>query len=140
MLSVLVINILVSSWQHMWAKRLNSDILHADAYHTFSDVLVTIAVIVGWQLSVIGYAWVDRVCAPGVALLIIYLAFNLFRRAVPVLLDEYAIEPEKLTNLVKKVHGVKKVYRVRSRWIGQSVHGFYLGTIRIIEWYFSYEY
>lgn len=32
MLIVLVVNILVTSWQHMWAKRLNSDILHADAY------------------------------------------------------------------------------------------------------------
>ena len=120
MLAVLTINILVASWQHMWARRLKSDILHADASHTFSDVLVTLTVIVGWQLSAIGYVWIDRVCAFGVALLIIYLAFNLFRRSVPILLDQYAIEPEKLTNIVKQVHGVKKVYRVRSRWIGQT--------------------
>jgi len=120
MLSVLVINILISSWEHMWANRLNSDILHADASHTFSDVLVTISVIIGWQLSAMGYAWVDRACALGVALLIIYLAINLFRRAVPVLIDEYAIAPEELTQIVQKVHGVKKVYRVRSRWIGQT--------------------
>lgn len=120
MLTVLAINILVTSWQHMWAKRLKSDILHADASHTLSDVLVTITVIVGWQLSAIGYIWVDQICAFGVALLIIYLAFNLFRRSVPILLDQYAIEPEKLTNIVKQVHGVKKVYRIRSRWIGQT--------------------
>ena len=120
MLIILTINIIVTSWQHMWAKRLKSDILHADASHTFSDVLVTLTVIVGWQLSAIGYAWVDQLCAFGVAILIIYLAFNLFRRSVPILLDQYAIEPEKLTHIVKQVHGVKKVYRVRSRWIGQT--------------------
>jgi len=118
MLSVLVINILVTSWQHMWAKRLDSDILHADATHTFADVLTTIVVIVGWQLSAMGYIWVDRLCALGVSGVIVYLAFNLFKRTLPVLLDEYAIDPEELSAIVKNVHGVKNVYKIRSRWIG----------------------
>ena len=120
MLCVLIINIVVTSWQHMWAKRLDSDILRADATHTFADVLITITVITGWQLSAIGYTWVDRLCALGVALLIFYLAYNLFRRAVPVLIDEYAIDPVELSNIIKTVPGVKKVYRVRSRWIGKT--------------------
>ena len=120
MLAVLVINILVASWQHMWAKRLDSDILHADATHTFADVLITSVVIVGWQLSAMGYAWIDRLCALGVSILVIYLAYKLFRRAVPVLLDEYAIDPQELNNLIKSVNGVKNVYRIRSRWIGKT--------------------
>ena len=120
MLCVLIINIVVTSWQHMWAKRLDSDLLRADATHTFADVLITITVIAGWQLSAIGYAWVDRLCALGVALLIFYLAYNLFRRAIPVLIDEYAIDPVELSNIIKTVSGVKKVYRVRSRWIGKT--------------------
>lgn len=120
MLCVLIINIVVTSWQHMWAKRLDSDILHADATHTFADVLITSTVIAGWQLSAIGYAWVDRLCALGVALLIFYLAYRLFMRAIPVLIDEYAIDPVELSNIIKTVSGVKKVYRVRSRWIGKT--------------------
>lgn len=120
MLSVLVINILITSWQHMWAQRLDSDILRADATHTFADVLTTIFVIIGWQLSAIGYVWLDRLCALGVACVIVYLAFNLFRRTLPVLVDEYAINPEELISIIKKVHGVKSVYKVRSRWIGNA--------------------
>ncbi len=120
MLSVLVINILITSWQHMWAKRLDSDILHADATHTFADILTTIVVIAGWQLSARGYVWVDRLCAIGVACVIVYLAFNLFKRTLPVLLDEYAIDPEEISGLVKNVSGVKNVYRIRSRWIGNT--------------------
>ena len=88
MLGVLVINILITIWQHRWAKRLDSDILRADATHTFADVLITSVVIGGWQLSAMGYAWVDRLCAIGVALLVFYLAYSLFRRAVPVLIDQ----------------------------------------------------
>ena len=120
MLCVLIINILITSWQHVWAKRLDSDILHADATHTFADVLTTIVVIAGWQLSTIGYIWIDRLCAFGVACVIVYLAFNLFKRTLPTLLDEYAIDPEELITLVINVSGVKNVYRVRSRWIGNT--------------------
>ena len=67
MLSVLCINVIVAGWQRIWARRLNSDILLADASHTFSDVLVTLTVIAGWQLSALGYLWLDRVCALGVS-------------------------------------------------------------------------
>ena len=120
MLAVLATNLLVTTWQHRWARRLNSDILHADATHTFADVLITSVVIVGWQLSAMGYAWIDRLCAIGVALLVIYLAYSLYKRAVPVLLDQYAIEPEQLDKLIREVQGVKNVYRIRSRWIGKT--------------------
>ena len=120
MLCVLIINIVVTSWQHMWARRLDSDILRADATHTFSDVLITSAVIVGWQLSAMGYAWVDRLCALGVALLIFYLAYGLFKRAIPVLIDEYAIDPVELSELIKTIPEVKKVYKIRSRWVGKT--------------------
>ena len=120
MISVLVINILVTRWQHGWAKRLNSDLLHADATHTFADVLVTAVVIGGWQLSAMGYAWIDRLCALGVAVIVIYLAFNLFRRTLPVLVDEYAIDPQEIKQLLNTVDGVKNVHKVRSRWIGKT--------------------
>lgn len=120
MIAVLVINILVTSWQHTWAKRLDSDILRADATHTFADVLITAVVIVGWQLSAMGYVWVDRLCAIGVAVVVIYLAYGLFRRALPVLLDEFAVDPEELHAIIARVQGVTGVYRIRSRWIGKA--------------------
>jgi cation diffusion facilitator family transporter len=120
MLCVLVINIVVTRWQHGWARRLDSDLLRADATHTFADVLVTATVIAGWQLSAMGYAWVDRLCALGVAVIVIYLAFNLFRRTLPVLVDEYAIDPQEVKQLLNTVDGVINVHRVRSRWIGKT--------------------
>lgn len=120
MVAVLVINILVTGWQHRWARRLDSDILRADATHTFADVLITTVVIVGWQLSARGYVWVDRLCAIGVALVVVYLAYELFRRALPVLLDEFAVDPEELHAIIARVQGVTGVDRIRSRWIGKA--------------------
>jgi len=118
MIAVLFINIAIATWQRIWAKRLESQILMADASHTFADVLTTIVVIVGWQLSVRGYPWLDTACALGVAVIILYLAFGLFKNVVPILVDEMAIEPEQLTAAISGVSGVIDVPRVRSRWIG----------------------
>ncbi|MCW8878473.1 MAG: cation diffusion facilitator family transporter [Kangiellaceae bacterium] len=118
MIGVLLVNISLATWQRVWANKLESDILQADASHTFADVLTTLVVIVGWQLSAMGYPWLDKLCALGVAGFIFYLAFELFRKAAPILVDEYAVDPEQLSEKVMQVEGVDKVSRVRSRWIG----------------------
>ena len=120
MLTVLVTNIVLSTWQRRWAKRLGSDILLADASHTFADVLTTIVVIIGWQLSARGLPWLDTACALGVAALVMYLAYSLFRRVAPVLVDEIAIEPEELVEAIESISGVIEVRRVRTRWIGSE--------------------
>jgi cation diffusion facilitator family transporter len=120
MTGVLLINIAVSSWQRIWAKRLNSDILLADANHTFSDVLITASVILGWQLSARGWVWADQIGALAIAALIFYLAYGLFKRTLPVLLDERAIEAGRIRTAVQNVDGVRAVRRIRSRWMGPA--------------------
>lgn len=120
MLGVLAANIALTIWQRHWAKRLNSRILAADASHTLSDVLTTLVVITGWLLSANGYGWLDTLTAIGVAALILYLSFGLFREAVPVLVDAMAIEPERLIKAIQGIDGVIEVPRVRSRWIGSE--------------------
>ena len=120
MLGVLVINVALASWEGAWARRLRSDILGADARHTFADVLTTIVVIVGWQLSARGYPWLDTVCAIAVAGFVLALAFGLFRRAIPILVDSIAVEPEAVRDVARAVRGVHRVTTVRSRSTGSS--------------------
>ena len=121
MSSVLVINIALAAWQRYWAKRLNSGILLADAFHTFADILTTLIVIVGWQLSVKGYLIVDKICAFGVALLIFYLAYRLFKNTLPILVDGYAIDPDKIQSVALGIDGVLEVDSIRSRWKGSDI-------------------
>ncbi|MFQ5790069.1 MAG: cation diffusion facilitator family transporter [Acidobacteriota bacterium] len=120
MLGVLGVNTALALWEGRWARRLSSDILLADARHTVSDVLTTIVVIVGWQFAARGYPWVDTVFALAVAAFVLYLAYDLFKRAVPVLVDRIAEEPETLAEALRSVPGVRKVRRIRSRWAGSS--------------------
>ena len=121
MIVVLSINIAITAWERHQAKKLKSDILHADASHTLSDVLTTVVVIAGWQLSVYGLIWADTVCTLGVALFVAYLAVGLLKRVLPVLVDEYAIEPGAISSNVMAVPGIRSVEQVRSRWLGSGV-------------------
>lgn len=117
-LTVLVLNTLVAIWQERCARRLDSEILRADARHTASDILTTIVAFAGWKLAAAGHAWADSLLAVLIALFVFFLAFGLFRRVVPVLVDRMAFDPDDLRQAVERVDGVEEVRGVRSRWMG----------------------
>lgn len=113
-----VVNLLVSLWERRKARQLRSDILAADATHTLADVLTTVVVVVGWQLGAAGHAWAETIATLGVAAFVLFLSFGLFRRAVPILVDEGAVDPGELRATLGEVAGVREVRRVRSRRLG----------------------
>jgi cation diffusion facilitator family transporter len=120
MLGVLVVNVVVALWENRWARRLDSDILRADARHTIADVLTTIAVIIGWQLAARGYPWLDTLASIIVAGMIFYLAYGLFQKAVPVLVERSIANPDALSSAASAVDGVQETRRVRSRQGGSG--------------------
>ena len=120
MIGVLLVNIALSSWENYQAKRLNSDLLKADAKHTLSDVLTTVAVIAGWQLAVYGYPIFDFILAVFVSLFVFYLAYRLFRNSIPILVDEAAVDQRKISETIEQLDDVIKIERLRSRNIGQE--------------------
>lgn len=120
LIGALAINIGLTIWENYWAKRLNSDILQADASHTFSDVLTSIVVIVGWQLSAQGYYWIDTLFTVLMASIVFYLAYRLFQRAIPVLVDHSNIDPGEVSQAVAKMADVQVVGRVRARSTGND--------------------
>lgn len=121
MLLALAVNLGIAVWEGYWAKKLQSDILRADARHTLSDALTTTVVIVGWQLAVLGFGWLDPLFALLVALLVLYLAFDLFRRSIPILVDSAGYDPRQLSAALQQLEGVRAVHRVRSRRYGNGV-------------------
>ncbi len=115
MVGVLAVNATLATWQASWARRLASDILRADSRHTLADVLTTLVVIAGWQAAARGYLWVDTLAALGVSGVILMLAYGLFQRAIPILVDETAFDPDAIMDVALSVPGVLGVRHVRSR-------------------------
>lgn len=118
MLGVMAVNLSVSLWQRWWAKKLKSDLLYADAAHTLSDAAVTGVTVAGWQIAAYGLPWVDRVAAGLIAVFVLYLAYRLFRRCLPVLLDELACDPKKIAALLQADSQIVGVRAIRSRSLG----------------------
>lgn len=111
----LLINIWVSWYETRAGRRLKSELLLADAAHTRVDVFITAAVIVGLVLSKLGHAWADSVLALVVSLLIARVGFQIFRRSVPTLVDERALEGGTIQQVAEGVPGVMSAYAIRSR-------------------------
>ena len=88
---VLVIDIVVNFWRaralHRTARDTRSQALAADALHFASDVLGSVAVIIGLGLSALGFDWGDAAAAIGVAVMISVLGLRLGRSTVETLLD-----------------------------------------------------
>ncbi|MEH2610001.1 cation-efflux pump [Bradyrhizobium sp. AZCC 1693] len=122
---VLVIDIAVNFWRaralHRTARQTRSQALAADALHFASDVLGSIAVIVGLVLTGLGYLWGDSVAAIAVAVMISILGLRLGRSTVETLLDR-APEgaSEKAVAAIRAVPGVVGVERLRVRMVGPT--------------------
>src|SRR3954464_31515 len=121
--AVLLVDIAVNFWRaralHRVAHDTSSHALAADALHFASDVLGSIAVMIGLALSAFGFLWGDAAAAIGVALMISVLGLRLARSTVETLLDR-APEgaAEKATAAIRAVPGVVGIERLRVRMVG----------------------
>jgi len=123
MLGTLLVNIGVSTYQIREGKRLNSELLLADARNTRTDVFVTLSVIISMGVvSVTGWAGVDTLAALIVVVLIAHAAWRILLETGRVLVDTAPYTPEYLAALVCDVPGVRRVIRARSRGTADSAH------------------
>jgi cation diffusion facilitator family transporter len=122
---VLVIDIAVNFWRaralHRTARETRSQALAADALHFTSDVLGSVAVIIGLALAGFGFWWGDAVAAIAVAIMIAALGLRMARSTVETLLDR-APEgvAEKAESAIRAVPGVVDIERMRVRTVGPT--------------------
>jgi cation diffusion facilitator family transporter len=129
LLVILGINIFVAFYERNVGRKVNSPILIADAKHTMSDIWVTIIVIAGligvWQAEKLNFPqllWLDVILAFPVALLVFYSGWEVISENLPWLVDEMAIAPEAIYDLVMKVPGVINCHDIASRgMLGRQV-------------------
>lgn len=129
LLLVLGVNIFVAFYERKVGRKINSPILIADAKHTMSDIWVTIIVLAGligvWQASNLNLPqlqWLDVILSFPVALLVFYSGWEVISDNLPWLVDEMAIAPEAIYDLVMEVPGVVNCHDIASRgMLGRQV-------------------
>lgn len=122
LLATLLVNVFVSRYQVHQGRRLNSEILLADAQNTRADVFVTLSVMASMALVALGLGWMDTLAAVVVVGLIVRAAWGIVRQTGQVLVDTAPYTPEHLTTLLQGLPGVGQVIRARSRGPLDAVH------------------
>jgi len=99
------------------ARRLRSNMLMANAWHSRSDAISSIVVVIGVAGAMMGYAYLDAVAAIAVAVMIAKIAFDLVRTSTRELIDT-ALDPETVETIrseIFAVDGVRALHMLRSR-------------------------
>jgi cation diffusion facilitator family transporter len=115
----LVVNVAVVWFETRAGKRLQSDLLLADALHTRTDVFITLGVLAGLWLARAGLAWADPVLALIVAGLVGRAGYQILRRSIPSLVDERAFDQATIQREAEEIAGVVSAYAIRSRRAGE---------------------
>ncbi len=109
------VNVIITRYEQRRGIELGSELLVADAAHTRADVVITVGVLIGVLLTRQGWWWIDSAIAIVVALVIVFVAYGILTRTVPVLVDQRALPPSHIQETAQAVPGVKSAYGIRSR-------------------------
>ncbi|ROS01256.1 cation diffusion facilitator family transporter [Sinobacterium caligoides] len=126
-LLVVVVSMLGKEWLFHYtmrhAKQQQSKMLEANAWHSRSDSLSSLVVLVGLGASMLGYPKLEIVAALVVAVLIIKMGFSLTWGATQELVDHGVDEEtvKRISEIIEGTPGVKSLHLLRSRLMANEI-------------------
>ena len=104
------------------AEKHNSNLLRANAWHSRTDAISSVIVVIGVVGSMAGFVYLDALAAIGVALMVAKIGFDLAWQSTQELIDT-AMEPEEIkqiTKAIKSVDDVVALHMLRTRSMGSD--------------------
>lgn len=99
------------------AKILSNPVLRFNASQLFKDVVLTLLVLAGLMGVEWGFVWCDAILAILLVLLAGGSCFSILSWQLPLLVQQTAIAPEVLAQIVHHVGGITHCYKIQSRGI-----------------------
>jgi cation diffusion facilitator family transporter len=118
----LAVNVVVVMYESRAGRRLNSEVLLADARHTRSDVMTSVAVLGALVGVWLGYPVLDPLAAVLVAGFIGYAGWEIAKDASRILSDEIVIQESEVREVLRGVPDVLGCEKIRTR--GSADHAF----------------
>ncbi len=136
MMITMGVNIAVMAYERKKGRELGSEFLIADAKHTQSDILVSLAVIVSLALSRWGYRYADAIVGLIVTLFILRIGFEIVKDASRVLVDTVCISTKAIESVVNGLDGVRGCHDIRTRG---SLNAVYLDLHVVVDRHMTTE-
>jgi len=104
------------------ARRLRSKMLHANAWHSRSDAISSIVVVIGVGGAMAGLPYLDAVAAVAVALMIAKIGWDLLWESLQELIDTAldSGQVEDIRESIMGVPGVRELHMLRTRRSGSD--------------------
>lgn len=115
MLSTLVVNIFVTTYERRVGERLNSEFLIADSQHTMSDIYVTLGVIAGLAFIALGFPQADPIAGVIVAFFIARAGTRVIRESTEMLVDRTQVDIAIIKEVACATQGVVECHGIRTR-------------------------
>jgi cation diffusion facilitator family transporter len=128
MLALLVALVSVASKEIIYhytlraARRLRSNMLHANAWHSRSDAISSIIVVIGVAGTMYGFTYLDAIAAAAVGLMIAKIGWDLLWKSLQELIDT-SLEEDKVAAIrsaILGVAGVRALHMLRTRRSGSD--------------------
>jgi len=104
------------------ARRLRSSMLYANAWHSRSDAISSIIVVIGVGGSMYGFNYLDAIAAAAVGVMIAKIGWDLLWKSLQELIDT-SLEEDKVAAIRKailEVAGVRALHMLRTRRSGSD--------------------
>jgi cation diffusion facilitator family transporter len=104
------------------ARRLRSNMLRANAWHSRTDAISSIVVVIGVAGTMAGFTYLDAVAAVAVALMIAKIGWDLLWKSLQELIDT-SLEDEQVETIrseIFAVSGVRALHMLRTRRSGSD--------------------
>ena len=123
MAMTLVLDIKIANYLHGKSKETGSPALEADAYHFTTDIMSTVAVIIGLVATAFGYPIADVLSAIFVALVMLSISMRLGKDAVFVMLDRAPDGKtlDQIKSVLSSHKKVRKFHSLRARTVGNKL-------------------
>lgn len=117
------IDYFLSKYLHGASHKYGSSALEADAYHFTTDLWGALAVIVGLAFVYIGFPIFDELAAIAVALLMLWISYNLGKKAFYVFMDRSPSDSTmaRIERIVATTPDVKKFHKLKARQVGNKL-------------------
>ncbi|MCO4794534.1 MAG: cation transporter [Bacteriovoracaceae bacterium] len=109
------ISMFVAWYEKKKGNELNSNILLADANHTFGDFVISFAVLASILATAVGVVWLDVLVGGIVSVYLAYLAIKILKSNLPDLVDTSPSINKELFKKIEQIPEIVDIHNFRAR-------------------------
>ena len=127
-LIIALLSIFIKEWLYRYlvkvGNELNSQLLIANAWHSRTDAISAVLVLIGAGCAMLGFPWIDSAVALLIYIYMAWVGWKFFLQSAKELVDSHALTEQQQADikaLIKTVDGVKDIHELRARQMGSGV-------------------